>query len=291
MFDVQALLAGLTLSAEDRGVISDLFTRNTGVVEDISSKINAYIDTSVGSVKTDLDDKRAELEAEWTALRSYRGADEDVVAQMEQKIERLTSKVAVAESRLETTARRAGLDPEPLLKDIREAAPAAKVVPNVESTMNADEILRQSGKFAWNAVEMTAALYDVDREHQRLFGTPIGSATEFIKELTQEATRTNNRNLTPLQFAEKKFNFAGKRAEQQEAAIVAREKAAADKALETYKSEQALRVQTTGNPDPAHVPSPIFGSLTKDQSKPVQIAGVSDAVSAAILDFRQRKVA
>ena len=290
MIDVNALLAGLTLSDEDRGAITELFGRNPDAVTKIQSQISSYVDSEIGSARTDLDTKRQELEAEWTALRTYRGNDDDAIAAAEKRIETLQSKVAVAEARLESTARRAGLDPEPLLKDIREAAPVTRQpdTHSVDSTMNSDQVLAQAGRFAWNAVEFNAGLNDVDREHQRLFGKPLDSFAGFTKDLAEEARRTNNRNLTPMEYAEKKYGFPAKRSELQEQQVQARIKQASDEAVEKFKSEQSLRITQTGTPDKTYEPSPIFGALKPEQTSPIQVNGISDTVSAAILDFRKR---
>ena len=287
MFDVATFLNEIGLPADDQTGVLALFGKHPDVAAKIEARLNA-VPASVTTLQNELAAKKAQLDTEWETLASIRAGDSEAIGKAEQRIEKLASANAVLEARLRKTAGDAGIDPEPLLKDL--TAPVVVPEKKVDSTMTFDRtaMLQETGAQAWTALTNAALLQDIAAEHQALFGKPLTNSAALLVELRTEVKKTGDPSITLKQVWEKTHNVEAKRKEILTADIEKQKTEAYERGKREATDAAALRTAPIYLGEEGRPRSQIFEALAANKETPVQIQGVNPTVLASIADYRKR---
>jgi hypothetical protein len=293
-FDPKVFASELGLSDEDKTALFGLFEKNPAVAGKLESVFTREVDARLSPLQTQLETKQRDLDAQFETLASIRGNDGEAIAAAEKRIEKLASERAILENRFRSVATQNGLDADALLKDI--TTEAAHVVPEVKPlAFDPAKLLADANRSALSAFENAALMEDLASEHMQLFGKPM-SRVELIGALKDTVKRTGNVNLGLRDVFETKFNVQAKRDELREVDVQKRIDAAVATAKTAQADEFALRGSSATPTSFNHAPSPIFGSVAKDdKGNPIAAvhvqSDVPEGVRAAMADFQRRVAA
>jgi hypothetical protein len=284
-FDPSSFASELGMSAEDKAALDALFGKYPTAVTKLESVLASEVETRLNPLKTELEAKQKDLDAQFETLASIRGNDQGAIDAAEKRAEKLASEVAVLTARMRRVGSETGVDVEPYLKDLAEAPPAKKEpVANLEFDPNA--IIAQANRIGLTSLRASAELRNLEREHEKLFPNEPFDGLKLLEDLQERVKRTGNQNIGFREVWESKYNVPAKRAEQTEAEVQRRIAEAVQKKEIELNDAAALRGTTGQEPAPAFVGSPAFSALTKDQ-KPRTINGVPDIVASAIADYHK----
>ncbi len=289
-FDVKNFAAELGLPDEGKAALFGLFEKHPAALGKLESVFTREIDSRLTPLKTELETKQRDLDAQFETLASIRSTDSDAFDRLQKQMEKTASEKAVLETRFRKVATENGLDAEALLKDITSEAVVVPPKSTVETPIDVNKILGQANLAALNAFEQSALLEDLAAEHQNLFGKPMSRA-ELIGALKETVKRTGNTNLGLRDVFEQKYNVAAKREELREADVQRRIEQAVSTAKTAMADEMALR-PGSASPTSSSNPSPIFGAIKPIEGQPpVHVQGLPEGVVASMAAYRAMRQA
>jgi len=283
-FDLNKFVSDLQMTPEDKAGLEALFGKYPTAPTVIDSAVTAEVDARLTPLRTQLESKQADLDAQFETLASIRNKDSEAYDQAVAKAEKLSGDMAVLKARIQRIGTDTGVDVEPYLKDLTVPEPKPSGNGNSDQpAFDPAKFMAEANRAALNAFTSAAEMEDLAQEHQTLFGKPL-SRVELIGALRETVKRTGNGNLGLRDVWEQKYNVGAKRSEQAEADVQRRITEAVKKRETELADEAALR-GTSGDPvAPPFVGSPALAALTKDQ-KPRTVGGVSERVASAIADY------
>lgn len=288
-FDYKTFATEIGMTGDDISALDGLFSKYPTAATKIDGFLATQVEARIAPLRTQLEDKQRQVDAEFETLATVRAGDSDRFDAAQKRIEKLESESAVLRSRIQKVATDAGItDVDQYLKDL---SPDPHKEPEKTPTgdpMDSTKLMQAVGRQTWNAFEQSALLQDIADEHKELFGKPLSRA-ELVTALQETARRTNNPNLTLHEVWESKFGVAARREELRETAVQARIADEVKKAETRVRDELALK--TGGAPqEVAFTGSPFMAPLLKDQQARV-IPGQNDAVRDAIAEYNKLQAA
>jgi hypothetical protein len=286
-FDYKNFAKDIGMAAEDETAMDALFAKYPGAATKIESVLTAQVEARLTPLKTEIETKQRDLDAQFETLAAIRTGDSDAVAAAEKRIELLSGQMATLQERVRGVARQAGIDPETVLKDLETKAPV--VVTPKTNDFDPSKISTAINLGALNALEQAAIIEDLRAEHASLFPGKPFNGFELIQTLKDTVKRTGNTNLGLRDVFESKFNVSARRDELREQEVQQRIKDAVDKAKTEVNDANALR--GSGDGVPHFTGSPLLESLRPKDGAPAVVNGVPAGVAAAVANYRKNHLA
>lgn len=284
-FDYSKFATDIGMSAEDKAALDGLFGKYATAATKIDEFVSAEVASRLTPLQADLDQKKADLDAQFETLELVRSGDSTKLDEALAEVEKAKAKVAVAEERIKRVATDAGLDPTPFLKDLAMAQPTEPAKPTAPAGVDLAKLAQQSGLQAWNALNSAAELQDIAQEHFALFKTPLTNSRELLTKLADRVKRTGNNQLGLRDIWTDEYKVEAKREELRTAEVTAKVNEAYERGKREAADAAALGTAQGQEPPQFRPTSPIHAALDKD-AKPTMVNGVPEGVAAAMKTYR-----
>lgn len=242
----------------------------------------------LGDAQADYERRGKELQESLEAMDRLRGDTTGALEKEQKRAQALEERAIRSEMVLRRVATQAGLEPDEVVKEIGvEVVPRTDVkpAPTEDLTKMFDQFGQRVGTGFRTMAEMQGELFDIQAEHQALFGKPLVGSKALIDEVLKSGGKVSVRDVW-----EKTHNVAQAKEEAHEKEIERRiSEARKDEGIKV-RSEMELGV-SRGSESGFEFDSPVLRNVKPVDPKNARGAGPGNAASIATAQGLRERIA